>query len=178
MRTNGITLKYIASVLNLSVSTVSKALSNSPEISVDTKKKIIKTADVLNYKPNVYASALKSKRSYIIGIILPDLKDNFFLDSLNGITEESSRHNYKIMVYQSCNDFNKEVEYSNLLSKSNIIDGLIFSSTKRAFIPEECHHLKSFINDGIPITYINKHQRVSVNSCYYERGFEIGVNSV
>ena len=62
MRTNGITLKYIASVLNLSVSTVSKALSNSPEISVDTKKKIIKTADVLNYKPNVHASALKSKR--------------------------------------------------------------------------------------------------------------------
>ena len=178
MRTNGITLKYIASVLNLSVSTVSKALSNSPEISVDTKNRIIKTANVLNYKPNIHASALKSKRSYIIGIILPDLKDNFFLDSLNGITEESSRNNYKIMVYQSCNDFNKEVKYSNLLSKSNIIDGLIFSSIKRTCIPEKCHHLKGFINDGIPIIYINKLQRASVNSCYYDRGFETGVNSV
>ena len=76
------------------------------------------------------------------------------------------------------NDFNKEVKYSNLLSKSNIIDGLIFSSIKRTCIPEKCHHLKGFINDGIPIIYINKQQRASVNSCYYDRGFETGVNSV
>ena len=151
MRTNSITLKYIASILNLSVSTVSKALSNSSEISTRTKNKVIKTANALNYKPNIYASALKNKRSYILGIILPDLKDDFFLESLNGITEESSRNDYKIMVYQSCNDYNKEVEYSNLLSQSNIIDGLIFSSTKRRFLPKECDHLESFISGGIPI---------------------------
>ncbi len=85
MRANGVTLKHIATILNLSVSTVSKALSNSPEISNTTTKRIVKTANILNYKPNVYAAALKSKRSYIIGIILPDLKDEFFLDVLNGI---------------------------------------------------------------------------------------------
>lgn len=178
MRTNSITLKYIASILDLSVSTVSKALNNSSEISTSTKNNVIKTANALNYRPNMYASALKNKRSYILGIILPDLKDNFFLDSLNGITEESSRNDYKIMVYQSCNDYRKEVEYSNLLSKSNIIDGLIFSSTKKIFRPKECNHLESFITGGIPIIYINKQKRVSVNSCHYEKGFEIGKNSV
>ncbi|BAO75502.1 LacI family DNA-binding transcriptional regulator [Winogradskyella sp. PG-2] len=178
MRTNSITLKNIASILNLSISTVSKALRNSSEISTRTKNKVIKMANALNYKPNIHASALKNKRSYILGIILPDLKDNFFLESLNGITEESSRNDYKIMVYQSCNDYNKEVKYSNLLSKSNIIDGLIFSSTRRKFRPKECGHLESFISGGIPIIYINKQKRVSVNSCHYERGFEIGKNSV
>ncbi|WP_296383451.1 LacI family DNA-binding transcriptional regulator [Winogradskyella sp.] len=178
MRTNSITLKYIGSVLNLSVSTVSKALNNSSEISIKTKTKVVKTAKALNYKPNIHASALKNKRSYILGIILPDLKDDFFLESLNGITEESSRNDYRIMAYQSCNDFNKEVEYSNLLSKSNIIDGLIFSSIKRTFLPKECGHLENFISGGIPIIYINKQKRVSVNSCHHEKGFEIGKNSV
>lgn len=178
MRTNSITLKYIASILGLSVSTVSKALRNSSDISASTKNRVVKIANTLNYRPNMHASALKNNRSYILGIILPDLKDNFFLDSLNGITEESSRNDYKIMVYQSCNDYSKEVEYSNLLSKCNIIDGLIFSPTKRTFQPEECDHLERFISGGIPIIYINKQKRVSVNSCHYERGFEIGKNSV
>ena len=178
MRTNSITLKYIASILDLSVSTVSKALSDSLEISTSTKNRVVKTANALNYKPNMHATALKNKRSSILGIILPDLKDNFFLDSLNGITEESSRNDYKIMVYQSCNDYSKEVEYSNLLSKSNIIDGLIFSSTESTCRLKECDHLERFISDGIPIIYINKQKRVSVNSCHYESGFEIGKNSV
>ena len=87
MRTNSITLKYIGSVLNLSVSTVSKALNNSSEISIKTKTKVVKTAKALNYKPNIHASALKNKRSYILGIILPDLKDELlqaYLEEADG----------------------------------------------------------------------------------------------
>ena len=178
MRTNSITLKDMASILHISISTVSKALNDSPEISNRTKNKVLETANSLNYKPNIHASALRNKRSFILGVILPDFRDEFFLDSLNGITEESSKNDYKIMVYQSCNDYNKEIEYSNLLSKSNIIDGLIFSSTKKVFLPKECKHLKNFINTGIPITYINKQKRISVNSCHHEKGFEIGENAV
>lgn len=178
MRTNSITLKDMASILHISISTVSKALNDSPEISKSTKNKVIETANSLNYKPNIHASALRNKRSFILGVILPDLEDKFFLDSLNGITEESSKNDYKIMVYQSCNDYNKEIEYSNLLSKSNIIDGLIFSSTKRTFLPKECDHLKGFISTGVPIIYINKHKRVSVNSSHYEKGLETGKSSV
>jgi DNA-binding LacI/PurR family transcriptional regulator len=178
MRTKSVTLKHIASILDISVSTVSKALSDSPEISTRTKALVNKTANTLNYRPNIHAAALRSNRSQILGVILPDLKDNFFLDALNGITEESSRNDYKIMVYQSCNDYNKEVEYSNLLSKSNIIDGLIFSSIKRIDGPKIYNPLVSFISNGIPITYINKQKKASVNSCYFEQGFAVGENSV
>ncbi len=178
MRTNSVTLKHIASILDISVSTVSKALSDSPEISASTITKVKNTANSLNYRPNIHASALRSNRSLILGVILPDLKDNFFLDALNGITEESSRNDYKIMVYQSCKDYNKEVEYSNLLSKSNIIDGLIFSSTNRIGNPKRFNHIVNFISNGIPIIYINKQKKASVNSCYFEQGFEIGENSV
>jgi len=168
----------MASILDISVSTVSKALSDSPEISTSTKNKVIETANDLNYKPNIHASALRSKRSFILGIILPDLKDDFFLDSLNGITEESSKNDYKIMAYQSCDDYNKEIEHSNLLSKSNIIDGLIFSSTKKAHLLKGSNHLESFINKGVPIVYINKQKKTSVNSSYSENGFDVGKNSV
>jgi LacI family transcriptional regulator len=178
MRAKSVTLKYIASVLGISVSTVSKALRDSPEISDSTKTRVKETASTLNYMPNTHASALRSNRSLILGVILPDLRDSFFLDALNGITEESSKNDYKIMVYQSCKDYKKEVEYSNLLSKSNMIDGLIYSPTKRIGNPEIHNHLVSFISNGIPIIYINKQKRVSVNSCYFEQGYEIGENSV
>ncbi len=178
MRTNSVTLKDMASILNISVSTVSKALSDSPEISLSTKDKVLKTANSLNYKPNIHASALRNKRSFILGIILPDLKDNFFLESLNGITEESSKNDYKIMTYQSCDDHTKEIEYSNFLLKSNIIDGLIFSSTKSTQLSEDSSHLHGFIKKGIPIVYINKRKKTSVNSYYLQNGFEIGKNSV
>ncbi|MFT4611882.1 MAG: DNA-binding LacI/PurR family transcriptional regulator [Glaciecola sp.] len=178
MRANRVTLKYMGSILGVSVSTVSKALSDSPEISTKTKNKVIKTANSLNYKPNIHASALRNKRSFILGIILPDLKDNFFLDSLNGITEESSKNDYKIMAYQSCADYNKEIEHSNLLSKSNIIDGLIFSPITKTSLPKGSNHIENFINKGIPIVYINKQKKTSVNSCYSKKGFEAGKNSV
>lgn len=179
MRTSSVTLKDMASILNVSVSTVSKALSNSPEISTKTKQKVIKIANSLDYKRNIHASALRNKKSFIIGVILPDLHEGFFLNTLNGITEESYKNDYKIMMYQTSNDFNNEVKYSNLLSRSNIIDGVIFASTKKEIVEtRECEHLKAFINKGVPIINITKQKKVSINSCRHKIGFEIGRNAV
>jgi LacI family transcriptional regulator len=179
MRTSSVTLKDMASILNVSVSTVSKALSNSPEISIETKQKVVKMANSLDYKRNLHASALRNKKSYIIGVILPDLYEDFFLESLNGITEESYRSDYKIMMYLTRNNFSNEVKYSNLLSKSNIIDGLIFSSTKkRVSESKECEHLNKFINKGIPIINITKQNKISINGCHHTVGFETGINAV
>lgn len=178
MKSNGVTLKQMAHILGISVSTVSKALSNSPEISNRTKVKVQETADLLNYKPNIHASALRNNKSFILGIILPDLRDNFFMGSLNGITEASSKRDYKIMVYQSCNDYHKEVEYANLLAKSNIIDGLIYSSTASTQRYKESEPIRDFKSKGVPIIYIKKQRRVNVNSSFYEKGVEVGKESV
>ncbi len=177
MKANTITLKDMASILGISISTVSKALNNSSQISKETKKKVKDIAQLLNYRPNIHASALRNKRhSLILGVILPDLRDRFFLDSLNGITEESYKNDYKIMVYQSCNDYNKEIEYSKLLFDSNIIDGLIFSSTQKVILSKAGNHIKNFIKKGIPVIYIKKQKRI--NNIYKEKGFEVGQDSV
>lgn len=173
-----VTLKDVASILNISVSTVSKALSDSPEISDNTKRKVIQTANSLDYKPNIHASALRNNKSFILGVILPDLQEHFFLDCLNGITEESYKHDYKIMVYQTCNDYKKEIEYSNLLLNSNIIDGLIFSPIKKSVQLLEHDPLSAFKNKNVPITYLKKHHKISVNSCPKQVGFKTGSNSV
>jgi LacI family transcriptional regulator len=80
-RSTNVTLKDMAIILELSISTVSKALNGSPEISDATKGKVNEVAKSLNYKPNIIATALRNKRSLILGVILPDLKDAFFLES-------------------------------------------------------------------------------------------------
>ncbi len=179
-----VTLKDMATILELSISTVSKALNDSPEISVATKNKVLEVAKSLNYKPNIIATALRNKRSLILGVILPDLKDTFFLESLIGITEESSKNDYKIMVYQSCNDYKKEVAYTKLLSESNIIDGLIFSSIKETVASKKVAHIQSVANRGLPVVYIKNNIKFSSgiiqkNDVASEKdGFKTGQNCV
>lgn len=179
-----VTLKDMATILALSVSTVSKALHDSPEISMATKEKVHQVAKSLNYKPNIIAAALRNRRSLILGVVLPDLKDTFFLESLIGITEESSKNDYKIMVYQSCNDYKKEIAYTKLLSESNIIDGLIFSSIKETVTSKKVAHIKSITEKGLPIVYIKNNIKFSSdkvqkdNTCSQKDGFKTGQNCV
>jgi DNA-binding LacI/PurR family transcriptional regulator len=169
-----IKLKDIASLLGISISTVSKALNNRPDVNTTTKAKVIEIANSLNFKPNHIAAALRSKKSYILGVILPDLKDTFFLDSLIGITEESSKYDYKIMVYQTCNNYKKEIAYTKLLSECNIIDGLIFSSVEETLISTKREHLETIISKGLPIVYIENKNNITSN----EDGFITGQNCV
>lgn len=125
---NTVTLKKIALKLDVSVSTVSKALNDSYEISSSTKKRIVSVAKELNYKPNFYAKSLKKRDKFIFGVILPNLNEKFYLDVLAGITEESFKRGHLIMMYNTSNKLENEVNYTELLSE-DIIDGLIFSST-------------------------------------------------
>ncbi|MGH1385339.1 LacI family DNA-binding transcriptional regulator [Kordia sp.] len=179
-----VTLKDMATILELSISTVSKALNDSPEISDATKNKVHEVAKSLNYKPNIIATALRNKRSLILGVILPDLKDAFFLESLIGITEESSKNDYKIMVYQSCNDYKKEIAYTKLLSESNIIDGLIFSSIKETVASKKVAHIQSVTKRGLPVVYIKNNIKFSSNLVQKNNpdsekdGFKTGQNCV
>lgn len=150
---NTVTLKNIASKLGVSISTVSKALNDSYEISSDTKERIIAAAKVLNYKPNFYARNLKKRDKLIIGVILPSLKDEFYLNLLTGITEESYKHGHLIMAYPTENALEKEISYIRLLS-GDIIDGLIFSSNSKK---EENTYLAKLLKEGmLPIELIDR----------------------
>ena len=140
----------------MSISTVSKALNDSHEISSLTKERISKIAKSLNYKPNFFAKNLKKKENYIIGVILPDLKNDFFSNLLVGITEETSIKKHRIMVYHTCNNPEKEITYTKLLSE-DIIDGLIISPSlfpKRN--AEDNKYLIRLSQKQMPIMVINK----------------------
>ena len=151
-----VTLKEIALKSGVSISTVSKALNDSHEISSLTKERISKIAKSLNYKPNFFAKNLKKKENYIIGVILPDLKNDFFSNLLVGITEETSIKKHRIMVYHTCNNPEKEITYTKLLSE-DIIDGLIISPSlfpKRN--AEDNKYLIRLSQKQMPIMVINK----------------------
>lgn len=156
-----VTLKEIALKTGFSISTVSKALNDSHEISSLTKERITKIASALNYRPNFFARNLKNKKNFIIGVIIPDFKNDFYYDLVNGITEETSENGHRVMVYQTCNNQHKEINYINLLSE-DIIDGLIICTS---FLSEKyLDNNKSYLKisqENTPFTIVNKKNNIA-----------------
>ncbi|WP_422091668.1 LacI family DNA-binding transcriptional regulator [Tenacibaculum ovolyticum] len=159
---NTITLKNIAIEAGYSISTVSKALNDSHEISNITKEKIRKIASSLNYIPNFFARNLKSKKNFIIGVIIPDFKNEFFYNLVNGITEETSDNSHRVMVYQTCNSPRKEINYINLLSE-DIIDGLIVCTSfySEKYLDDNKNYF-NFSQKNTPFTIVNKKNKESI----------------
>jgi LacI family transcriptional regulator len=118
-----VTLKRIAEVLGLSISTVSRALKNHPDISVATKKRVNEIASFLDYEPNINAINLRAKSNRVLGLIVPTIS-GFFYDSFIAAVEEECRLNdYRLMILQSSND--PLIEISNLsICRQNRVSGL------------------------------------------------------
>ena len=118
-----VTLKRIAEVLGLSISTVSRALKNHPDISAATKKRVNEIAGFLDYEPNINAINLRAKSNRVLGLIVPTIS-GFFYDSFIAAVEEECRLNdYRLMILQSGND--PQIEISNLsICRQNRVSGL------------------------------------------------------
>ncbi|MGB5418784.1 LacI family DNA-binding transcriptional regulator, partial [Algibacter sp.] len=119
-----ITLKQIAKELDVSVSTVSKALSNSKEISEDTTQKIQAFAKLYNYKPNNIALSLKNRKTKTIGILIPEIVHHFFSTVIRGIERVANRRGYNVIVGLSNESFTKEIINMEMLANGSI-DGFI-----------------------------------------------------
>ncbi|GAB4018545.1 LacI family DNA-binding transcriptional regulator [Spirosoma koreense] len=121
-----ITIKDIARALNLSTSTVSRALRDSYEINPETKRLVIEYAERLNYRPNPIALSLKENRSRVIGVIVPQIANNFFSQVINGIEAIAYNRGYHVIIFQSHESFERE-----LLSVQQAVarkaDGLLIS---------------------------------------------------
>ncbi len=117
------TLKKLSEVLGISISTVSRALKDHPDISQSTKAKVKELAEALEYEPNNYAVQLRTQQSNVLGILVPFI-DNFFYDSFIAAVEEDARaHGYSVMIMQSRDKV--ELETSNLhLFRKNRVMGL------------------------------------------------------
>lgn len=120
------TLKKLSEVLGISISTVSRALKDHPDISDNTKKRVKELAEALEYEPNTYAVQLRTRQSNVLGIMVPTI-DNFFYDSFIAAVEEEARlHGYSVMIMQSRDKV--QTETSNLhLFRKNMIMGLFVS---------------------------------------------------
>lgn len=149
------TLKQIAKELNVSVSTVSKALSNSPEISEPTKIKVQEFAKLKNYKPNNIAVNLKSKRSKTIGVILPNILNPFFAKVFSGIEKGANARGYNVITCISNESLKKEIDTMDMLSNGTI-DGFILSISDETQKEQEVKHFKEAIADDIPIVMFDR----------------------
>jgi LacI family transcriptional regulator len=122
----GVTIKQIAADLNLAVSTVSKALRDSYEISPETKTRVFEYASRLNYVPNLYASSLKRRRSGNIAVVLPEVADSFFSSAIDGIEEVAQSRGYHVMVYLTHEDVGREQSIVHEF-RSGRVDGVLMS---------------------------------------------------
>ena len=117
------TLKKISEGLGLSISTISRALKNHPDISEKTKKRVIELANTLDYEPNINAINLRSSNSKLFGLIIPSISNLFYNSFTSSVEEECRRNGYTLLILQSGDD--PEIEISNLkLFRQNRITGL------------------------------------------------------
>ncbi len=150
-----ITLKHLARELEVSISTVSKALKNSEEISQDTKEKIQAFAKLLNYKPNNIAISLKNKRTKNIGVIIPDIVHHFFTTVFRGIEKYANEKGYNVIVCVSDESFDKEVINMELLANGSI-DGFIMALSAETQLKKDYAHLKEVTDQGIPLVLFDR----------------------
>ncbi|WP_306353396.1 LacI family DNA-binding transcriptional regulator [Flavobacterium sp. '19STA2R22 D10 B1'] len=149
------TLKQIAKELNVSISTVSKALSNSPEISESTKVRIQEFAKLKNYKPNNMAINLKNKRTKTIGVIVPNILNSFFAKVFSGIEKAANEKGYHVITCISNESHEKEVYIMEMLSNGTI-DGFILSIAEETQKAQKFNHFTEIINQGTPIVMFDR----------------------
>lgn len=149
------TLKQIAKQLGVSVSTVSKALNNSPEISEATKVRITEFAKLKNYKPNVTALNLKNRQTKTIGVILPNMLNSFFAKVFTGIEKVAEEKGYHIITCISNESLEKEIHAMELLSNGTV-DGFILSISEESQKENYFEHFIDCINDDVPIVMFDR----------------------
>ena len=149
------TLKQIAKELGVSVSTVSKALNDSPEISEPTKIKIQEYAKLKNYKPNIIGLNLKNRSTRTIGVIIPNILNQFFAKVFTGIEKVADENGYKVITCISNESIEKEINVLEMLSNGTI-DGFILSISEEAQKLQQFDHFKSIISEGTPIVMFDR----------------------
>lgn len=150
-----ITLKDIATILNLSISTVSKSLKDSNEISKNTKKRVLELAKEYHYKPNQIAMSLKTRKTKTIGVIIPDILNYYFVKVLLGIEKEARLHNYKVITCLTNESYCTEVENIELLANGSV-DGIVMSLSRETQKKEKLDHIKALLFNKIPIVLFDR----------------------
>ncbi|WKV11126.1 LacI family DNA-binding transcriptional regulator [Marivirga harenae] len=152
MKKANITIKDIAKELGVSPSTVSRALKDHPDISVDTKKEINELAKKLNYQPNTVALSLRQSKTNTLGVIIPEIAHFFFSAVISGIEDIAHDAGYHVIITQSNESFEREVMNTKALFNSRV-DGILMSVSRET---ENYDHLQSLLDYDIPLVFFDR----------------------
>ncbi|WP_346317707.1 LacI family DNA-binding transcriptional regulator [Chitinophaga sp. YIM B06452] len=149
---NKINIKYLAKELNLAISTVSRALRDSHEISAATKAKVFALAKQLNYEPNPNASGLRGQKTKMIAVVIPDMVNDFFSLVISGIEKITQSKGYHILLYFTHGDHELEVSFIKTLANGRV-DGVLLSMSSEN---NDHHHLGELEKKGIPLVMFDR----------------------
>ncbi|UCS94166.1 LacI family transcriptional regulator [Echinicola marina] len=152
MKKGQVTIRDIALKLKISISTVSRALRNSPEIKLETRQKVMAMAEELNYTPNVVAQSLRVNRTKTLGIVVPQLASHFFASNISGIQDTAYKRGYNVMICQSNENFEQEKSDIRTLISTRV-DGLLISLSRET---ESYEHLQNLIDREIPFVLFDR----------------------
>ena len=145
-------LKKLAEELNLSFSTVSKALRDSHEISESTKNRVVAKANELNYQVNPLASSFRKKKTKTIALIIPEVVNDFFGPVINGIESIAQEKGYHVLIYMTHEDRQKEISIFKLLQNGRV-DGIMLSLSEQTC---DITHLKELKEKGVPLILFDR----------------------
>ena len=145
-------LKELAKELNLSISSVSRALRDSKEISPSTKKLVLAKAKELNYHANPFASNLRRQKSKTIAVVIPEIANNFFSLAINGAESYAQKKGYHVLIYQTHDDLQQEMSISKHLQNGRV-DGILISLSSQT---ANTDHLRDIKNKGIPLVFFDR----------------------
>ena len=152
MKFESATIKDIAKALNLSTSTVSRALRGSYEISAETKKAVLEYAEKINYRPNPIALSLKERRTRAIGVVVSEIANNFFSQAINGIESIAYNRSYHVTITQSHESADRErVNIEHMAARG--VDGLLISLSSESV---DISYLKELHEKGMPIVFFDR----------------------
>lgn len=146
------TIKEIAKRLNISISTVSRALHDHPSIGLRTKMQVKSLAEELNYVPNQTAIFFKQRKTFTIGVVLPNLREEYFSLAISGIEDTAFETGYIALIGQSHDELDREKKMVETMKKHRV-DGLLVSISKNTTSLEHFEELKQF---NIPVVYFDR----------------------
>lgn len=152
-----LTLKDIAAALNLSITTVSKALKDYPDVNTNTKERVKAYAKKVNFTPNAHAAFLRTQQSKLIGVVIPRLNHFFFSNVLRGIMKAAEEEDYMVIVLSSDESYELEKKQINRLLQQNV-DGILLSIADST---HDTKHIDAIIEQKIPLIFFDKYSKLS-----------------
>ena len=149
---SSVTLKQLAQQLGLASSTVSRALRNGSDISAETKHRVQTMAAKLHYQPHAYASGLRSQLSHTIGVVVPEVNDQFFSQAIDGIEEIARQNGYHTLICLTHDSYALEADVTRQLTRGRV-DGVLISLAGETQGPA---HLEQLSSRGVPLVFFDR----------------------